>query len=128
MSLRINFTSSLLAIVCCIYCLLFPYSLIAAPLCFDDYDDIVVRMQNQDRTTRIIKLKQTHKIAGTEYGLLNAIPGNRLLPDEENQLVQENEDRRCLFAFIAKHSDPVTNYERVANKFAMYKWKEWPRD
>ena len=81
----------------------------------------------KSRASAIQALKQNGKVTGSEHGILNPLAGAALSDEEKNLLIQENKERRGLFAFIAEHSDPIMNYERVANEYAKNQWKEWPQ-
>ena len=83
--------------------------------------------RSSSRISAIQPLKQSGKVVGSEYGLLNPVlEGIALTPGEQRLLTEENRDRRTLFAFIAEHSDPPRTYEQVANEYVRNRWREWP--
>lgn len=86
-----------------------------------------IRGSMAERASRIAALKTEGKTIGTEHGLLNPVPGTDLSREDLSLVDHENRDRRALYAFVATRVDPPVSYERVANAFAMRRWREWPR-
>jgi hypothetical protein len=80
----------------------------------------------QSRAGALAALKQAGKVIGNEHGLLNPTTGASLSASEQDLLNQENQDRRSLYAFVSRYSNPPVSYERVAYEYAKNQWKEWP--
>ena len=111
-----------LAIVALLSCLLISALVLdstAAPVDPQEYSNIQqIRAHMQARTDQIKALTHSGKMQRMGNGLLEPVPNQVLSAAQQAMLTEENADRRRLFEFVAKYSDPPISPMQAAAEFA----------
>ena len=97
-----------------LYFVLMIFSVVTIISAQDTKEDIKIRMK--DRFAKINELKKSGKVGETPFGFAEAV-NKELAQDEEisKLLTAENNDRRLLYALIAKESQTSVEEVGMAN-------------
>ena len=97
-----------------LYCVLALFSIVTISSAQNTKDEIKIRMQ--DRFAKISELKKSGKIGETPLGFAEAV--NKQFAQDEpiiKLLAAENDDRKMLYAIIAKESQTSVEEVGMAN-------------
>ena len=97
-----------------LYCVLALFSIVTISSAQNTKDEIKIRMQ--DRFAKISELKKSGKIGETPLGFAEAV-NKEFAQDEQiiKLLAAENDDRKILYAIIAKESQTSVEEVGMAN-------------